>query len=71
MKGYITKGMMKYKMKYLLQSTKEVEIDVGGQDMDIDSAKKVAQVKAEEMAARLGNNFKVLACVEVVGKRDK
>ena len=70
MKGYITKGKYKYKLKYLLQSTKEVEFEVEGQDMDIDSAKKVAQKKAEELAARLGNNFKVLACVEVVGKKE-
>lgn len=71
MKGYETKGKMKYKLKYLLQSTKDVEFEVEGQDLDIDAAKKIAQVKAEELAAKLGNNFKVLACIEVVGKREK
>jgi len=70
MKGYITKGKYKYKLKYLLQATKEAEFEVSGQDMDIDGAKKIAQKQAEELAARLGNNFKVLACVEVVGKKE-
>lgn len=71
MLGYISKGKYKYKLKYLFQSTKEIEFDVEGQDMDIDAAKKVAQGMAESMAERLGNNFKVVACVEVTGKKVK
>lgn len=72
MNGFVFKGKYKYKMKFKIEASDYIDIEVEGDDLTIDQAKEIGESQLKDYIERKRYpNCKILACVDIVGEKTK